>query len=275
MHKTFFQTLKQEPLFHFILLGSLLFILNAFMADKDQPTITLTYYQALQMIEDQSKLLGRPLTKNDSALLIDSFFEDEILLRESYKQGLDQYDSRIRKRLIDKMRVVLYGDFEDPSEDSLRVFYRQHKEQYRISKSKSFEHVFFFENHFDQVKKGQDVLKLLKEGQDPDLLGDAFYQGKKFNEMTRFDLIREFGMTFANMVDQAQTGSWAGPISSKHGIHFVKITEVQGLEYLPFEAVKSYLINDYVQQLQEKSFQIKMDSISRNYKLDIELQPAN
>ena len=272
MHARFFQILKKEPLIHFFLIGSLLLILNSIFQGTNKPKILLSNLQARQMYQEQADMLGRPLEKADSAQIINSFFEEEILVREAYEQGLDQYDERIRKRLVEKMRVLLYGKFDEPSDKDLRTYYETHKDQYQISKSKSFRHIFFSPTNYQQVEDKTGILKQLKDGQAAESIGEDFPEGAVFHEKTRFDLIRDFGMSFANTLDQADSGVWIGPITSKHGTHFIKVIDIQGLEYLPYDAVKSYLVNDYVQELQEQSFLTKFDSIKQKYTLEIEVE---
>ena len=271
MHSRFFEILKKEPLVHFFLIGSLLFLLNSVFQVTGKPKILLSNLQARQMYLEQAEMLGRSLDKTDSTQILNTYFEEEILLREAYKQGLDQYDSRIRKRLVEKMRVLLYGEFDQPTEDELMKYYESNRDQYRISKSKSFRHIFFSQPKYNQIKEKRDVLKELQNGAVLDSIGEDFPDGTVLHEKTRFDLIRGFGMSFANTIDQADSGKWIGPVNSKYGIHFVQVIEIQGLEYLPFEAVKSYLTNDYVQELQEKSFHTKFDSIKQKYDLEVEV----
>jgi hypothetical protein len=246
--------------------------MNSIFQGTSKPKILLSNLQARQMYQEQADMLGRPLDKADSFQILNSYFEEEILLREAYKQGLDQYDARIRKRLVEKMRVLLYGEFDQPTDQELKTYYELHRDQYKISKSKSFKHVFFSPANYDQVEDKTGILKKLKDGQASESIGEVFPEGAVLHEQTRFDLIRGFGMSFANTLDQADSGVWIGPITSKHGTHFIKVIDIQGLEYLPFEAVKSYLVNDYIQELQEQSFQAKFDSIKKKYTLEIEVE---
>lgn len=274
MLKSFFYFIKHEPLIHFMLLGLSLYLASTLIKEK-KPKIRITHLQAQQIFQKQFELLGRPLTSEDSSQLIDAYFEKEVLLREAYAQSLDQFDPRIRKRMVDKMRTLLYGAFEDPDPDSLKAYYSRHKDRYKISKSKSFEHVFFTKEHYELAKTNRNILQSLKNGQLPDSLGESFEQGRYLEEKTRFDLIREFGMGFANALDAADINIWIGPVPSQYGVHFVRINAIQGLEYLPFESVKSYLVNDYVQNLQEMNFVLKIDSLKQKYDLEIESTAAN
>jgi hypothetical protein len=143
-----------------------------------------------------------------------------------------------------------------------------------ISKSRSFRHIFYTDTHYQQIENKADVLVQLNQDGSPGEPVDVFNGGEVFREYTRFDLIREFGMNFANVVDQADTGRWIGPVTSKHGVHFVRILEIQGREFLPYESVKTYLANDYIQELQEKNFQTKFDSLKNKYILEIEMEPT-
>ena len=73
---------------------------------------------------------GQALSEEQREYFTAAFVEEQILVQEALKIGLDD-DARIHDILAQKMRHVLSGDIIQPSEAELEAFYQANLERYR------------------------------------------------------------------------------------------------------------------------------------------------
>lgn len=95
-------SIRREPLVHFLGLAALLFVAHAVFLDDDKEVITIDIATQEFLIKQQEDLLLRLLSVEEKAEAIESFIDDEILVREARRKGLDN-SSRIRRLLIQNM----------------------------------------------------------------------------------------------------------------------------------------------------------------------------
>ena len=72
---------------------------------------------------------GRSATRS-AARWSKSAIDDEVLLREAYRRGLDR-DAVVRQHLVQKMRYILGEDEATPTEAELRAYLAANRERYR------------------------------------------------------------------------------------------------------------------------------------------------
>ena len=92
--------------------------------------------------EERRALLGRALTDVERQRLLEDWVDQEVLVREAYRRGLDRGDGVIRHRLVEKMRALLAEKRKEPSREELLAFHLEHEERYRSPARVSLEHVF-------------------------------------------------------------------------------------------------------------------------------------
>ncbi len=268
--KKWWQKIIREPLVHFLLLGGALYLIYTHFSTAGAETFLVSGQTTGYLIRAEEKKMGRKLSPAERSRLIDNYIDEEILLREAYKQGMDRSDPYIRKRLIDKMKFSLYSQSFRPDDQTLRRYYEKHKENYASGIRISFDQIFFTREQYDTLKNKEHLETVLNSDTDPSIQGSPFPQGKRFENRSKMELIRIFGTSFVNRIQKFPAGRWYGPVASKQGIHWVKITGKQITGYLPFEAVKPSVMNDYIQQRQQAEWEHKIDSIKSGYRIIIE-----
>ncbi len=268
--KTWLQKIIREPFVHFLLLGGLLYYMYVRYSKPEQETLAVTKQKEEYLIKTEEQNLGRSLSSSERKQLIDQYVDDEILLREAYKQGLDQGDPYIRKRLTDKMKFSLYDQVNSPDDDILRNYYENHKDHYAAGVRISFEQIFYDKLQYDTIRDKDKILDALNGSAEPENSGGEFPGEDKFENLSRMELIRLFGTSFATAIQKFPAGVWYGPVSSKQGVHYVRITDKQITEYLPLEVIKPAVLNDYIQEQQRSDLRHKIDSLKSGYKITIE-----
>jgi len=128
----------REPLFHFLLLGALMFAAYTALQDNKNyhpPTsIAVTPGRIQQMTATFANANGRQPSADELHGVIDAYVHDEILVREAMKLGLDQDDPVIRATLIEKVRGL--ADFgsgaAEPTDAELQAYLDSHREDFMV-----------------------------------------------------------------------------------------------------------------------------------------------
>lgn len=260
--------ISKEPFVHFIVLGGLLYLLYLNFSKPGPDTIVVTTQKAEHLIGESEKKLGRTLTATEQKQLLEEYIENEMLFREAYKQGMDQSDPFIRKQMIDKMRFSLYDTFKSPDDQTLLSYYKTHKNDYATGEKISLEHICFTSEQFEEIQNKDDILIELNKGLKP--VSSDFDNQQVLENQSRIELIHKFGTSFTIKLEKIPVGKWSGPLDSKHGVHYVRITAIQNTGYLPFDAVRLRVANDYIQWQQASELEPKIDSIKSEYKIIVE-----
>lgn len=128
----------KEPLFHFLLLGALMFA--AFIAMQDNRnyhppgSIAVTPGRIQQMTATFEQTNGRKPGDDELTGLIDAYVHDEVLVRQAMKLGLDQDDPVIRATLIEKVRglAVFGAGAAEPTDPELQAYLDAHGDMFKV-----------------------------------------------------------------------------------------------------------------------------------------------
>lgn len=226
--------LIREPFFQFVCLGIAIFgafrWIDGATVDSDEPKRIVVSDARIKVIrEDFRAQRRREPTASELRTEIERWVEEEILLREAHALGLDQEDTIVRRRLVQKMRFLLedMGRVEPPTEAEVTAWIEAHPDRYRSAPTFSFEHVWLSRGeHGTRLDEDARVLggRLRAEpAVDTHALGDRFHGGHDFEHVDADDVTRVFGGIFARRVQEAPVGNWVGPVESAYGLHFVRV----------------------------------------------------
>lgn len=237
----------REPLLHFLVIGLLLFVVDALRAApvaeaEGEPPILVS----ADFVRSVEAELARTGTASAEAVrsAIDRYVEEEALVREARRLGLDQGDLVVRRRLVQKMEFLL-GDravAEEPTEAELQAWLAAHEDRYRQPPRVSFQHVWFSrDKRGDQAEA--DARAALASGA-PEGAGDPFLLGAAFERQSQIDVARRLGATFATRIFTAPTGEWTGPLPSSYGQHLVRVTAVEPGRAATLAEVRNRVLGD-------------------------------
>lgn len=141
--------LIREPLFHFLLLGAVIFLLagrvrSGSIGSGDKIVVTQSQIQSI--VVGFSRTWMRPPTQEELQGLVDDYVREEVLYREAKAMGLDQDDVIVRRRMRQKFEFLaedLAARTSPPSDQELETYLREHVDQYSKEPGVSFEHIFF------------------------------------------------------------------------------------------------------------------------------------
>ncbi|MDP3857016.1 MAG: peptidylprolyl isomerase [Stagnimonas sp.] len=206
----------------------------------------------------------------ESPQAANQWLEDEVLYREAVARGLGEGDLIIRRRLVQKMRLLLEvgADVAEPSEAQLRDWIAAHAGRYGGVARLSFDHLFLSRGRHD-ARLGADATAMaetLRQQPDADLaaLSDPHPGGTHIEALSAVELDRQFGKALAPQLGELPVGSWQGPLASSLGLHFVRIRE-RHLQTPDYPAVRERAQRDWLLDQRELQTQRALDRLKARY----------
>ena len=231
--KNILRKLIGEPLFHFLLLGAVIFLLagrvrSGSVGSGDK--IVVTQSQIESIVVGFSRTWMRPPSQEELQGLVNDYVREEVLYREAKAMGLDQDDVIVRRRMRQKFEFLAEDQaarIGPPTDQELESYLRQHADKYSEEPSFSFDHIFFrreMRGASADAEANALLARLSGKGTiDIAKLGDAFLLPSRFEKTSADETARLFGEKFAEDLAKAPLGTWAGPIESSYGIHLVRV----------------------------------------------------
>ncbi|WP_169577549.1 peptidyl-prolyl cis-trans isomerase [Sinimarinibacterium sp. CAU 1509] len=180
------------------------------------------------------------------------WLEDEVLYREALARGLDDGDLIVRRRLAQKMRLLLETgvDVAEPDANTLQHWIDTHAERYGGVTQLSMDHVFLSRARHDTEleQDAERVAARLRADNDVGdfaALSDPHPASTRIDNASSHDTERLFGKALAQQLAQLPEGGWQGPLSSPLGLHLVRIRSRQ-LQTPDYAAVQARAQRDYL-----------------------------
>lgn len=252
-----------NPRLHFVVLGVLVFALDA-QLNQHSPT------SSLSISPDGRELIQAPETNDPK-----DWVEREVLYREALRLGLDEGDTIVRRRLIQKMEYMLEmtAGSEPYTREDIEAYYQAHKADYSRPAEYRFAQVYLDPNkHGDNLKA--QAIRLRGELSTADVAyadagryGDA-YAGRSLIHAANPDWIRaEFGQAFWAGLTEAPMGEWHGPLRSRYGWHLVRLEAIQPESMPQLGAVWNRVVLDFDKQRREQARQENLKRLRQRYKI--------
>jgi len=271
-----------EPLVRFLIIGAVIFSINALVNQSDNNTqpkieITATDIDRLRTLW-QRKWQRLPSTEELQGL-IDAEIREEILYREALAMGLDKDDTIVRRRMAQKLEFLTEDlmALNEPTEEALTKFFQENADKYREPAKLSFTHIYFSSDRRGvnaETDAQQALLNLNALGGSPVEagieMGDRFMLDYAFDQLSVFDIARWFGRNFADEVEKLPQGSWQGPITSGYGIHLVYVTDHIPGRLPELAEVSDAVLRDYQQQKRDEANRAFYARLKQRYHISID-----
>ena len=227
--------LVREPLFHFLVLGAVIFATHGFIARHrtDKPgEIVVTQATVENLVTGFTRTWQRPPTEDEFQGLVRDYIREEAAYREALTLGLDRDDMIVRRRLQQKLEFVSdeLATRTEPSDAELQSFLEAYRGTFQTEPLFSFRQIYFNpERHGENLHR--DVARVLDDLQHsgshvPETApGDPFLLQQSFDDVTLPDLKKTFGEHFASAIGALPVASWQGPIDSGYGVHLVFVAQ--------------------------------------------------
>jgi hypothetical protein len=229
----------REPLFHFLLIGAGLFLLFGWrggpaplpsgQAGPQSAKIVVSQSDVDQIVATFTRTWQRSPTEEEMKGLVEDFVRNEIYYREALAIGLDRDDGVIRRRMRQKMEFI----FEDissqtePTDEELLAYMKKHPISYLVDPQIAFRHVYVNADKrgTNAEAEARQILAQLREGTDPDSVGDPLLLEREIRLSPLWDIGKQFGEEFSRNLLELKSGTWDGPVRSGFGLHLVLVTK--------------------------------------------------
>lgn len=272
--------LLREPLFHFLLLGGLLFALYSFLnkdeVDPEDYTIHITQSDVDRLVKAYQKNWNASPDSTTLAAIIEEEVNTELLYREALRMNLDHNDEIIRRRLKQKFEFLVKDlvSLEQASETDLQAFYKEHPKFYQSPKTISFSQIYFSPDKRPNPQQDASTLFSQINNQDPPATfkqqGDDFHLPSHFVKKNKEAVRQDFGKQFADALFQINKQGWVSPIPSGYGYHLVYIDTILSAAPLSFDRVQERVIQDWSQQQQLNYNEQLLKNLRSQYQIEYE-----
>lgn len=287
------RALLRDPLVHFLLIAVALFGIYELMRDDSNDagdqTIVVDREALLTFIQYRSKAFEPQLSERrlqslspvELELLIDDYVREEVLHREALRLGLDGDDYVIRRRLVQKLEFITRGFAEagtDPSEETVRAYFDEHRADYFVEPHLTFTHVFFdAERHGGPEARQLAEAKLLELNVAPVPFdrapqhGDRFLYHLNYVERTLGYVASHFGPDMAQALYALEPDdqSWRGPFESTYGAHLVMLTAKQEGREPVLEEIRGRVAEDVTREAIRATTDEAVDALIATYDVRI------
>jgi peptidyl-prolyl cis-trans isomerase C len=275
----------KEPLLHFLVIGALIFIVFSVFNDQeiaaDGKKIVVSTGDVERLAARWLKTRNRPPTETELKGLVDSYIREEVYYREALALGLDQNDTVLRRRLMQKMEYLSQdiADLNTPDQEALNAYFLEHQDKYELPAKVSFTHIYFnYDTHGRQVSEvAKRVLAEIQAASSPVVyppdLGDRFMMQSTFTLETPFQVARSFGPSFTEQLFQMETNSWKGPVESGYGLHLVRISEKIDARMPELASVIDKVRMDLMSEQRQKTNEEIYERFKERYEIVIEEMP--
>lgn len=274
------QKLLKEPLVHFVLIGFAIFLLYGYVAksSSSREKITIDDNDLSHIISIWKLQWQREPTDEELSSLVDAYVRQEVLYREARKLNLDDNDEIIKRRLAQKMEFLsndVSSMANDPTDDVLKQFFREHAQKYMTPYAFSFYQIGFSpERHQDSKKAAEQVLKANSNTAVETMRsnGDPLPFPFSFNNVSADRLNAELGGQLADSLQNMAMNRWVGPVKSGFGYHLIYITSRKSPELPDFENVKREVQRDYEYDKEMETQKTIYRELRSKYEIDIQAE---
>ena len=266
----------REPLFHFILLGGLVYIYFSFVHKADGITakqIVLSSFEVQKLKSSFEKEYKRKVDTKLLKILIERRYYESILLDKAFSLKIAQNDKIVSQRLLQKMQFLMLDSskYKEPTQEELEKFYTKNIEDYSHIKTLSFSSIYFHNDKDRHIEEVYELLQISKvKWSDAEGLSESSSLPYHVEKATFTSVAKEYGKYFAKKLFTLTQGSWHKAIQTKDGARIVYVTEKEVGKPYSFEDVESRVYEDYVQMQQIKQKEKAYAEMASQYSLSVE-----
>jgi PPIC-type PPIASE domain len=279
------RSLLREPLLHFLLIGTLLFALDAWL----RPTpgagagaggeILVSEGRIRNLVQSFRRTWQRSPTGSELDGLVQDYIREEVLYREAKALGLDQDDTVIRRRLRQKIEFVSddAAALDSPSEQDLADWLAAHPDAFRVEPRATFAQIYLDpRRHGDGLeayaKRVLDELNRSPSTGEPPAQGDGLLLLEpRYADVSRGELRRIFGTAFADALFQQPVGRWMGPIDSGYGSHLVRIESMTPGGAAKLEEVRALVERDWANTRRKELGEAFYGQLRSKYRVTVKM----
>jgi hypothetical protein len=232
----------REPLFHFLLIGALLFALDAALVRREGDPLRIVVGESVDAEARQAfhGARGRDPDARELQALRQVWLDNEVLYREGIAMGLDKGDVAIRERVIFKALSMVDAGTKRPAIDEvvLRKWFEQNHAKYDEPVRYTFQEAVLGGEAPESAVR--DFVRALNNGADPgQQAGLRVFKGRP-----RENLVQSYGESFAGELAALAPGQWQA-LASRDGWRAVRVESVSPAVPADFATLRNVVLQDW------------------------------
>lgn len=271
------KTLK-DPLFHFLILGGILFVLSSLWGatDSGDKEIIITPSGQKHLANLFEITWQRPPTKIELNNLIEEYIREEIYYREALTLKLDENDTIVRRRMRQKLEFMQedLSALTPPTEDDLKLYFENNRDNYKTDHIMSFRQILVSSNILKQDSPEYlSVLEKVNAGQDPATLSRSSLLPISIKQERQASISNIFGYDFFQQISKLDKGKWLGPVISSFGTHMVYVSRDMPAKPMSLDQARAKVSVDFMRSKREKASEDYYQNLRRKYKITVGTTP--
>jgi len=274
----------RNPLFHFILIGALIYVFYGFLSEKaidsgeSDRTITVTKGEIALMVDSWQKRWNRPPTEKEKDGFINAYIKEMVFYRVALEMGLDKNDVTVRRLLGQKLQFITNDLIrpQEPGEDELKVYFKNNIDKYTSPERVTMTQIFFDpdlreEQTLSDAEKTIGLLNSIDiKSVKANKYGDRLMLQNYYPNRTEAEIAKFFGSEFAKSIMELKTNEWNGPILSGYGTHIVYLHSRQKSQPPDFDEVRDLVLQNWVDEKKQELNDLYYQGLVARYDIVIE-----
>lgn len=271
----------REPLVHFMLLGALLFALDAALGGEEAPVasapeveptverrIVVSEAVRREVTDDFRREHDRAPDEAELRAQVDRWIDDEVLYREALERGLWRHDQQVRARLATLMADIALREqvVEPPTDAELRAVYDADPSRWATPSRVDFVHVFTSAGP-DGETTARGHLDALRSGASPARMGETFSGGRHYRGRRLEELSTSFGPDFAEVARTAPIDEWT-LAPSRFGWHVVRVEQRSLGGAVELEAAREDVLHAVMEERRDEAFRAALAALREHWTID-------
>lgn len=258
--------LIKDPLWLFIIAGAIIFGANQLLRPSDTLVVIVDPATQARLLEEQSLLVGHELSEEESSRIIDEYADREILFLEALRQGMHQYDPRVREALIERVRQGMISNISEPDEGELIDFYSSNLDLYKTEPEISFDQFLLAE----ASTKLSDVLSFLTTNPEAPQIGLS--RRREFEKYGLSVLRALYNEQQLTSLLSAKPATWTALPDGVAGKLLVRVRAHHPPRLIPYPEIRDQVRVDVASRREQEAINQAMQTLRRKYDVRIEAQ---
>ena len=298
--------LLHAPLLHFLLLGALLYALEQAWPEKATiEPLVVTAADAERLRAQWRFTWAREPSEAEMQGLLRRYVDEEVLVREALRLGLDTRDKVARERQVRNLRFALpesqandaallrtaralHMAERDPvvrarlaqamthrlsrdipvSDAEMQAYLDAHSARYAEPARYGFSQRYFREDAGDGLARALAALAALSAGRSDAPAGDGFLLGAQFSALSESEIARQLGAAVAQAVRATAPGQWSEPVRSAYGWHLVRVERREAATAGDFRSLRRRLAYAVLEEKSQEAVQDALRRLRARYGVD-------
>lgn len=257
----------REPLFHFILIGAVLFGVDSLIAGQadDPKRIDLDAQVDAEAQQAFEGARGRKPNAEELRALRQVWLDNEVLYREGLALGLDKGDKSIRERVIFKALSMVDSNTRRPEYDEkvLRDWFEKNRSRYDIPQRFNFQEAVLSGEISEATVRS--FVTALNSGATPEVQAGL----RVFTDRPHVTIVQSYGEEFATALESSPPGEWRA-LQTKDGWRAMRLESTVAAEAADFDRLRGVVTQDWTDAVMSEQRSAAVGALAKKYTIVID-----